>query len=283
MNLVGGLRKLVEPKDEELARKMMEAEQCVEKAMKTIQYTEEELRNEPSTDLMLIERGKTVARTILKRDLGKFEKLDVCSCDNCGEVHKHDLTTCNCCGAKLSGRVKTAYKIIPEEVLRKNSPSSEWRRFESSDSGTTFTGLMRSGAVGVMVDGVQASLERPVTQSVEEFPSMQNTLFQAFGQITIQSDDGDVQVESFSFNPDSPGLASMTNTGQSFFVARKPGCIVDMIVPAVSGKTTAMTFIVNGRNTGVTKMLAGMVPTVNSRMPVKLPIMGGAAVQLRMH
>jgi hypothetical protein len=263
------LRRMVEPDERELARKMIEAEQAVEEAKKTIVYTEEELRTEPSLDLMVVERGKTVVRTVLKRDLGKYDHEEVISCDNCGEVHKTNDTPCRSCGAKLPSHHKTAYKLKPERVLR--SSSTEDLRDEHWVTYNTASYSLRAGSV--------VTMEGP-----DNYRSMQNTPTAVMGQITIQAGDGDIQIETFKYDPNGkPGdMAEFVNTALNFFVVRKPGRIVDITVPDVEGSINAMTFIVNGRDTGITRLLPGLRATVSSRMPAVLPIAGGAAVQLRM-
>ena len=99
------------------------------------------------------------------------------------------------------------------------------------------------------------------------------------GQIEIRADDGDVQIEPFSVTDTSGTLATWDNTSQTFFVCRKPGQIVDIVASGQS-TCTKIKFKVNGKDTGVQKILAGLAPTVNNRMPTTIPIAGGAAVQM---
>lgn len=100
------------------------------------------------------------------------------------------------------------------------------------------------------------------------------------GQIEILADDGDIQIEPVTLTDSTAGtLGTFTNTSQTFFVNRKPGKIVDIQVPTCSTATT-IKFKVNGKDTGVQKLLAGLVSTVNNRMPAAYPIAGGAAVQV---
>jgi hypothetical protein len=99
------------------------------------------------------------------------------------------------------------------------------------------------------------------------------------GQLEILADDGDIQVEPMTVTDSATAtLVTFTNTAQTFFVNRKPGKIVDIVVPACSTATT-IKFKVNGKDTGVQKLLSGLIPTVNNRMPAAYPIAGGAAVQ----
>lgn len=96
------------------------------------------------------------------------------------------------------------------------------------------------------------------------------------GQIQIVADDGDMQIEPFRIN--GPGHVKFMNNN-TFFVNRKPGAIIDMTVPVGSGMTSLKLFV-NGRDTGIQRLIASMMPTINSRMPYRIPVMAGAAVQL---
>lgn len=98
--------------------------------------------------------------------------------------------------------------------------------------------------------------------------------------IQIKADDGDVQVEPFTFTDSATATAStFLNTGLTFFINRKQGAVVDMQIPACS-TATRVRFKVNGKDTGVALLLAGLVSTVNNRIPTTIPIAAGAAVQI---
>lgn len=102
-----------------------------------------------------------------------------------------------------------------------------------------------------------------------------------YGQLTIKADDGDVQIERFEVTDSTAGAAAtFQSTGLTFFVCRKPGHIVDVMIPTLS-TATYIKYFVNGKDTGVTQLGAGIVPTVNNRMPTTFPIAGGASVQIR--
>lgn len=102
------------------------------------------------------------------------------------------------------------------------------------------------------------------------------------GQLEIKADDGDIQVEPISWTDGAGGATSFvtfTNTGLTYFVNRKQGAIVDIMQSGAS-TTVLLKFKVNGKDTGVQKMCAAVVPTVNNRMPATYPIAAGAAVQI---
>jgi hypothetical protein len=103
------------------------------------------------------------------------------------------------------------------------------------------------------------------------------------GLVQIKCDDGDVQMEPFSFwHSTSTGTtynATFDNTGLKFFVCRKNGAIVDVQI-ASTGDSSYCAFKVNGKDTGVKLVIAGIIPSINNRMPTTIPIAAGAAVQI---
>jgi hypothetical protein len=99
------------------------------------------------------------------------------------------------------------------------------------------------------------------------------------GQMTIQMEDGNVQIEPFTLPDQEEAMCQFDVTLNNFCVCRGNGYIVDIIL--VDGTEGKIKLYVNGRDTGVSWLCAAMHHTVNSRMPSRLGISSGASIQFR--
>jgi len=101
-----------------------------------------------------------------------------------------------------------------------------------------------------------------------------------YGHITLQSVDGRVAGEDISTTDVADGWVTFNNTGQKFFVMPFRGFITDVAMSGDGTDTKKWKVYVNGRDTGIGFRIAGVVNTVNNRVPTPVPIEKGSMVQL---
>jgi hypothetical protein len=105
-------------------------------------------------------------------------------------------------------------------------------------------------------------------------------------QLTLEGLDGSVQIEpaSATDNITTTKYCTFTSTNNNFCVAKTDSYITDiMVVDGAGGAPTAATrlaLFVNGRDTGISYIIAGLESTVNNRMPSKPGIGEGASIQI---
>jgi len=104
------------------------------------------------------------------------------------------------------------------------------------------------------------------------------------GVITIKNMvTGEVAAQSFTMSDVAAAYATFINTNNNFINA--PGkkgqqCYITDIQAAAAATVTQAQLNISGRDTGVRFLLAGVVPTINNRLPQPIPLQGGSAIQL---
>lgn len=96
---------------------------------------------------------------------------------------------------------------------------------------------------------------------------------------------GLTQRESFTASDVANALVAYNSTTNNFIQARgNPGDIVDIIdisLSAAGVDTTQLSLIVSGIDTGERLLGAGLVATINNRLPGGIAIVAGSSIQLK--
>lgn len=101
------------------------------------------------------------------------------------------------------------------------------------------------------------------------------------GTLTVQYLDGDVQQEAFSASDVANAFAVFDGSGLTFLQTRKRGAIQDIALSAAGTDTSKLRLYLNSKDTGVTYLGAGVIATVNNRVPVPYPIDSAVQVQIK--
>jgi len=101
------------------------------------------------------------------------------------------------------------------------------------------------------------------------------------GIITIQYMDGDVQQEAFSASDVSNAFTTFDSSGLTFFNTRKRGVIADISLSAAGTDTNKLRLFLNNKDSGISYLNAGIVATVNNRIPVPYPVEIFTQIQLK--
>lgn len=102
---------------------------------------------------------------------------------------------------------------------------------------------------------------------------------QGTGMVWIRADDGDIQMEPFKIPLAENSLVTFNNTSNTFFVVRKSGRIIDIVV---NGAAEAIFRIkVNGIDRGIALPGFRLQPTFSNRLACTIPVCAGAAMQIR--
>lgn len=101
------------------------------------------------------------------------------------------------------------------------------------------------------------------------------------GTVTTRYVTGEVDIQPFSGSDVANAFATFDASGLTFYQTRQNGVIADISLIAAGVDTTKLRLYVNNKDTGNTILDAGVVATVNNRVPVPIPIAGGAQIQLK--
>jgi hypothetical protein len=101
------------------------------------------------------------------------------------------------------------------------------------------------------------------------------------GTITFRYLDGEPDSQAFSCSDVTGADAVFTASALTFYSTRKKGVIADISLVAAGVDTSQIKLYINNKDTGNTILGAGVVATVNNRVPVPIPIVAAAQVQLR--
>lgn len=92
---------------------------------------------------------------------------------------------------------------------------------------------------------------------------------------------GEVQSEGFTASDVALALVTFTSTSNNFVNVLGDSEITDIVLSAAGVDTSQIRLIVNGKDTGWTKLGAGIIVTVNNRIPDSPRVRGGANLQLK--
>jgi hypothetical protein len=104
-------------------------------------------------------------------------------------------------------------------------------------------------------------------------------------QLTLEGLDGSVQIEpaTATDNITTTRYCVFTSTNNNFAVAKTDSYITDLMctIPnGAPGTATRLALFVNGRDTGISYIIAALTNTINNRMPSKPGIGEGASIQI---
>lgn len=104
------------------------------------------------------------------------------------------------------------------------------------------------------------------------------------GTITFKNmKTGEVSVQAYTCSDVAAAYATFTNTNNNFI--NTPGkkgeqCFITDIQAAAAATVTQAQLNISGRDTGIRFLFAGILPSINNRLPQPIPIQGGSQVQL---
>lgn len=101
------------------------------------------------------------------------------------------------------------------------------------------------------------------------------------GTIAIRYLDGEPDIQPFACTDVANTFVNFTASGLTFYQTRKYGAIADIQLITAGVDTSQIRLYVNNKDTGNTFLDAGVLASVNNRMPLSVPIAAGAQIQLR--
>lgn len=92
---------------------------------------------------------------------------------------------------------------------------------------------------------------------------------------------GEVQSETITFSDVANAYGTFDSTSNNFCTVMGDCEITDIVLTAAGVDTSKLRMFVNGRDTGYTKIGAGLIVSVNNRVPDNPIIKGGASLQFK--
>lgn len=207
----------------------------------------------------VVSNGKADPRHITDTD-GDFEDAEMYRCAHCSAVYvDRPEGGCRTCGWEVEDRM---VKMLRRRDVGPNM-STSWSGSSWATQASGYTAPMHNHSHTITTGQGSYTATEPFV-----------------GQLEIRADDGDIQIEPFRMYQGNQTMVEFTNTGQNFFVNRKHGAIVDIAIGEASSHGGNVSFRVNGRDTGLRMITAGLDPRVNNRMPTTIPIAAGTAIQM---
>ena len=103
------------------------------------------------------------------------------------------------------------------------------------------------------------------------------------GTVTFVAGDGKTQTEAFTASDVADALVTFTSTNNNFINIRGRGRIslVDISLSAAGTDTSQINLFASGLDTGERILNAGIVATVNNRMPAPKYFLAGSSFQIK--